>query len=502
MLSRATSLRMLRLSECQLTDDTMRDVIASGLRFSPRLTHLDVSSNKLDTEIGVLLSQALLKPALEWVQSENQAEYARESAGPLHLFFLDLSRNLFATPVAVGFSAVLSSYPFLGYLDLSTNGIDDDGVTAIASALETNQTLVELHLAENRFTSVGGKALSQSLRVNQTLTTLNISKNNLGDDTACEIADALQRNTVLTVLLIASAWLSDQGGIRLAQASRYCPSLLTLDMSDNFFTEDAGTAMESLFAENLTILKINVSGTQINHFSFHALSEICERNAAMLKQKKQRPLRNQLIKSQYSLVELERKEAILANLVSQKNELQEEIDRLDEQIHSIKSDEHVNASMLSKQILEKRVQIKSDRVDFEEKMKKMQEDMRELDQKKTEVTSTLESQLTNIKETRAKTEERKAVLNKMTNEFETQKAKILQEIHEINSAADELLQLSQDPDALAAMDELPEFLAFAEEKPARQPVPQPESEQKGKVSKTAPKTVPKTAPKKKASKKK
>jgi Ran GTPase-activating protein (RanGAP) involved in mRNA processing and transport len=311
MLSRSTSLRMLRLSDCQLSVDTMHEVIASGLRFSAKLTHLDMSCNRLDIDNGVLLSQALLKPVLEWVQRENEADYAHEGENPLHLFLPRLEPQ----PVAVGFAAVLSSYPFLGYLDLSNNTIDD-GVTAIASALETNQTIVELHLAENRFTSVGGKALSQSLRVNQTLPTLNISRNNLGDDTACEIADALQRNTVLTVLLIASAWLSDQGGIRLAKASRYCPSLITLDMSDNFFTEDAGTAMENLFGENLTILKSDVSGTQINHFSFHAINNICARNAEIFQQKKQRPLRNQLIKSQYSLVEFERKEAILANLVN------------------------------------------------------------------------------------------------------------------------------------------------------------------------------------------
>jgi chromosome segregation ATPase len=114
---------------------------------------------------------------------------------------------------------------------------------------------------------------------------------------------------------------------------------------------------------------------------------------------------------------------------------------LDEQIHSIKLNEQVNASMLSKQILEKQVQIKSDRVDFEEKMKKMQKDLLELNRKKMELTSTLESQLANIKETRTKMDERKVVLSRMTEEFETQKAKILKEIQEIDSAAAELSQL-------------------------------------------------------------
>jgi hypothetical protein len=121
----------------------------------------------------------------------------------------------------------------------------------------------------------------------------------------------------------------------------------------------------------------------------------------------------------------------------------------------------------------------------------MQEDLLELDRKKTELTSTLESQLANIKKTRTKTDERKVVLSRMTEEFETQKAKIFKEIQEIHSAAAEL---SQNPDKHAAMDQLPELLEFEEEKSGGWPVPQPKPEQKA--------TLPKPPTKKKPSRKK
>jgi hypothetical protein len=486
MLSKSSCLKMLRFSNCVITQKMMLQVIDFGLKFAPTLTRLDVSQNALPTPIGVRLSEYLLEPIQEYVQGpdpESPPEIGETGLTP-HLFAIDISDNLMATPVAIGFARVLTTYPYLGYLDLSFNQIDDEGVIALATALATNQTVVELHLASNRFTSQGGKALAQALRVNEILTTLNISKNKLGDETACELAEALPQNLALTCLFISSALLSNQGGIRLAQASSQCPTLLTLDMSDNFFTEDAGSAMEKLFGENPTILKIDVSGTQINHFSFHALNEICARNAAMLKAKEQKPLRNQLVKSQYSVVELQRKEAILAHLVNQKNELQDEIDRLDEQIHTLKTDEEVNASMLAKQIQEKELQMKNDRVDFEEKMRKLEEDLKDFEQKKAEVTAALESQLASIKDTRAKTEEKKDILQKLTEEFEAEKAARMKEIDEINAAADALLKLSQDPEALAALEQLPEFLVFEEDKPTEAVAEPPPDDGKKKKKKS------------------
>lgn len=239
-------------------------------------------------------------------------------------------------------------------------------------------------------------------------------------------------------------------------------------MSDNFFTEDAGSAMEKLFRDNPTILKIDVNGTQINHFSFHALNEICARNAAMLKQKEQKPLRNQLVKSQYSVVELQRKKEILRNLIDEKNDLQNQIDELNQKIMNLKSDEEVNASMLTKQIQEREQQMTNEKVDFEEKMNKLQESLKEFEEKKEEISKTLESQLKSIEETQAKIKEKNEILQKMTEEFEAKKAEKLKEIEMINNAADELLKLSQDPEALAAMEQLPEFIEFEEDKAAEE----------------------------------
>ncbi|KAK8866656.1 hypothetical protein M9Y10_009622 [Tritrichomonas musculus] len=473
MLSKCDSLQMLRMSNCEITSPMMLQVIENGLCYNCTLLRLDISNNNLNTAVGVRLAQYLLEKtkALDISPDEENPDQEAETIttdNEPHLFYLDASKNQFTVQVASAFSKTLLVYSNLGYLDLSYNDLGDDGAMQLAQSLRINQTLVELHLSSTKLTSTGGISIAESLKENQTLTTLNLSKNKLGDATAYSIAEMLTVNKTLATLMISSAMLSNDGGIQIAQASPLCPSLTSIDMSDNFFTEDAGSAMEKLFRDNPTILKIDVNGTQINHFSFHALNEICARNAAMLKQKEQKPLRNQLVKSQYSVVELQRKKEILRNLIDEKNDLQNQIDELNQKIMNLKSDEEVNASMLTKQIQEREQQMTNEKVDFEEKMNKLQESLKEFEEKKEEISKTLESQLKSIEETQAKIKEKNEILQKMTEEFEAKKAEKLKEIEMINNAADELLKLSQDPEALAAMEQLPEFIEFEEDKAAEE----------------------------------
>ena len=490
MLARSDSLLVLSLANCEIASPVMMEVIDSGLCFNCTLRRLDVSGNGLSPAVGVRFAEYLLEQTNAIVVPEDaedpdEDEEVVVTEDIAHIFYLDLSRNMFNSKVAESFGNTLLTYPHLGYLDLSYNDLGDEGAIALAKALEENQTLVEIHLSSAKITAEGGIALAEALKLNQTLTTLNISKNKLGDETAYALADAFAQNSSLTTLVIASAMLSNDGGVKLAEASSKCPSLVSLDMSDNFFTESAGPAFEKLFRENPTILKIDVSGTQINHFAYHALNQICLRNANMLKQREQKPLRNQLVQSQYSVCELQRKEKILASLVEEKNGLQDQIDKLDEEIKALKQDEEINANLLTKQIQEKQQQMVNDKTDFEEKMKKLQDDMKVFEEKKAEITATLQSQLLSIQETRAKSDEKKAELAKLTEEFETDKARRLQEIQEINAAADELLRLAQDPEALAALEQPPEFLVFEDDQkeevePEVEPSPSKRSRRKKK----------------------
>jgi len=468
ILARSNSLMHLSLSNCEINSNSMLEIIDKGLCYNSSLRRLDISKNNLSQDVGSRLVNYFLNHTKKIVPlpdaDDPETEFDTKSTNrPPRLFYLDASWNCFSPLAEAEFSTVLSQSQYLGYLDLSGNGLGDDGTKKLSNALAHNETLVELHLSSNNITSIGGIAIAEALKVNCVLTTLNISKNKLGDETAKAIADALSNNSSISALNISSSMLSNDGGIQIAKASQKCPTLVSLDMSDNFFTEDAGTAMEKTFRENISILKINVSGTQINHFSFHALNEICSRNAAMLKQKEQKPLRNQFIKSQYAVVELQRKEAILQQLINQKNDLQSQIDSINDIIRTHKGDEETASSLLTKQIQEKELQMVTEQVEFKGKKQKLDEELKMYEDKKLEVMNALEAQLKTNQEIRTKIDERKAVLQSMTEEFETIKANKLKEIEALTKAADELMELSKNSEALAQLEELPKFISFGEE---------------------------------------
>jgi chromosome segregation ATPase len=163
--------------------------------------------------------------------------------------------------------------------------------------------------------------------------------------------------------------------------------------------------------------------------------------------------------------------------------LQDQIDELERQIEVIKSDDEVNVSNLGKQVQEKELQMKNDRSDFEEKMRKLEDELKLMAQEKSEIESTVESQLTSIKETRAKADEKREQLKKLSDDWEVEKAAKMKEIREINAAADDLLRLAQDLEALEALEQPPEFLMFPGDViPEEEPVVQVQ-EPKGKKGK-------------------
>jgi chromosome segregation ATPase len=203
----------------------------------------------------------------------------------------------------------------------------------------------------------------------------------------------------------------------------------------------------------------------------------------MVKEKEQKPLRAELVRSQLELGELERKNKVLETLREQTARLEEEISKLNEEIDTIKTEREQAESNLQRQIQEKEVQMKNDNEDYTEKVKKLTEDLENKKQKCAEIAQILESQLVSIKETRAKTEVVRSELEKLNEEHEAEKEIHLKEIEEVNRAADELLKLAQDPEAIKALEQMPEFLIFPEDVVEEVQEDGPPSRKKGKKKK-------------------
>ena len=480
LLSRSKSLRFLAAANCNLDQDLALNIIKEGFMYNSTLQRLDLSSNYLGTQFGLDFADYLMSPTKRYVKfadpkdkkSKDEIETTNEYS---HLFYLDLSSNFFTPDVSFKYADVISKTKYLGYLDLSDNNVGDDGAIAIANALEKNQTMVELHLSNCMITQTGGIALTKILDKNEILTTLNLSRNKLGDETADILSYVLPKNKAITTLNLSTGMITDKGGMSIAEASKFCPTLKNLDMGDNFFTEEVGSKLEKIFKENHYILKINVMGTQVNHFTLHALNEICERNAATLKKKKKQPIRNTYLQMQYIAAELERKENILENLIKYNSRMRREISDIDDETMKLVEKEIASSGEIERQIVEKEQNLKQTTDEHLKMMEELEAKQKELSAEHEKLQSMLRGNEIQEKEVREELAKETEIFNKKKAEYDEQLNKMTAEVDALEEATLQLETLLQSPEELAKMRTLPEFLNFKDSKPHEKRVKRKES---------------------------
>jgi len=439
----------LAINRCGFDNERFLSFISDGLKNNSTLKRLSISGNNLQPDVGVKIAEYLNEPVM------NTSEHAYP-----RLFYIDMSNNCFNSEVAVLLSSALSTHHCLGYLDLSMNIIEDEGALAIANSLSTNTSLVELHLSDCKLSQKSGVMIAKALLTNCTLISVNLSKNKLGDETALAFSETLKKNSSMTNLNLASISMTSNGGIQLSMAADFCESLVSIDMSDNFFSEETGRIMEKIYKKNKNILKINVSGTQINHFSYQALNEICARNMAIIKKEEKRPLRSKFLKLKFIKTELDIKNRILRELSDKTRQLQLQIDEINSEIRVNQNDEDSTKNILTKNIVEREQFIELEKHEFKEKKQKLETMLSEQKAKKESLKSLLESQQRSTADTRIKIEEKKAILQKTIDDFEHERQLRNKEIEVLSKAADELFELSNNPEELSRFDELPQFITI------------------------------------------
>ncbi|XP_054444117.1 NACHT, LRR and PYD domains-containing protein 5 [Pteronotus mesoamericanus] len=211
------ALQKLILGSCGLTAATCRD-LASVLRCNQRLTHLDLSGNRLGTE-GV----AALCRALKLVTCALQRLILREC---------DLDTT------GCGFLALgLMSNRHLTHLSLSANPLGDDGVNLLCEVLaETSCHLQDLELMKCHLTATCCKNLCAVITRSRHLRSLDLAANALGDAGVAALCEGLkQRTTCLRRLgLEACKLTSDCCGV-LASALICNQNLSSLNLMRNHF---------------------------------------------------------------------------------------------------------------------------------------------------------------------------------------------------------------------------------------------------------------------------
>ena len=135
--------------------------------------------------------------------------------------------------------------------------------TALGRVLRTNTRLCHVYLVDCRLDFDTIKPLAHSLCFCPTLTTLDLSENNRIRDDGCEqVATALHHNTSLTTLLLHWAGISSTGATSIAGALRVNTTLQVLGLDHNMDIGSEGVAqLADGLHSNKSLQELHLRGT-------------------------------------------------------------------------------------------------------------------------------------------------------------------------------------------------------------------------------------------------
>jgi Ran GTPase-activating protein (RanGAP) involved in mRNA processing and transport len=206
-----TSIKVLDISENNLSDMESARLLRDIIRYNKTITTLDLSGNNFGETVGAV------------------------------------------DCIAEG----LGSNSTLLKIDLSSCRLRDAGVSTLAQTLGSrNTTLQKLTLGGNMITSAGVGVLVETMEQHNShhITDLDIQSNPIGNEGASLLARSLGNNALpnLTSLSLCDCCIRDDGFIALASALEQNTSLLHLDSRNYGFSERAFLAL----AESLPEIKV------------------------------------------------------------------------------------------------------------------------------------------------------------------------------------------------------------------------------------------------------
>jgi len=178
---------------------------------------------------------------------------------------LSIGGNSEASPDGIiGISQALLQNSTLQCLTLSSIPLNVCEVsTALGRVLRTHSRLSHVYLVDCRLDFDTIKPLAHSLCFCPTLMTLDLSENNRIRDDGCEqVATALHRNTSLTTLLLHWAGISSTGATSIAGALRVNTTLQVLGLDHNMDIGSEGVAqLADGLHSNKSLQELHLRGT-------------------------------------------------------------------------------------------------------------------------------------------------------------------------------------------------------------------------------------------------
>ncbi|CAG8732576.1 11940_t:CDS:2, partial [Gigaspora rosea] len=218
------------------------------------LTKLDLSYNKLNTEVGKALENALKTNAVT------------ES--------LNLSHNHINLEMGKKLVGAFEANTTLAHLNLESTEIDPKVVVDLANVLKNDKHLIDLNLSHNKLSREAGEALAKTLEINNTLKILNLCNNNIDTHVGKAIAIALKNNKALVDLDLSYNKNFDTKVIKiLSESLEYNSNNLEhLNLSFINLEFQAGIFLAKSLEKNHTLKKLNLSSTNIGSVSVEHLN--------------------------------------------------------------------------------------------------------------------------------------------------------------------------------------------------------------------------------------
>eukprot|EP01063_Lacrimia_lanifica_P008851 TRINITY_DN1591_c0_g1_i1.p1 TRINITY_DN1591_c0_g1~~TRINITY_DN1591_c0_g1_i1.p1 ORF type:complete len:383 (+),score=194.60 TRINITY_DN1591_c0_g1_i1:83-1231(+) len=173
---------------------------------------------------------------------------------------LSLVDNYISSKGAVHAADFIAANTPLRELYLDYNKLGNDGANCIAEALKMNTKLVTLGINDNGIECDGCIGLGALFASNKgKLRRLDLSVNDIKAPGAKHLADGLAHNTTLNYVdLGANKDFSDRGAVEFTKCFRTNKTLVHIDLTNCFMTNEATDAMVANIKDNTTLLEMTM----------------------------------------------------------------------------------------------------------------------------------------------------------------------------------------------------------------------------------------------------
>ena len=435
------ALRSLAIGDNGFTLKEEDVVTVQGLLMNERIRYLDFRNNNLIDPVG--------------------PNFLSQLGRMTNLMYLDLRGCQLSAAAGKALAEMLAAPNKIIVLNVADNELGDEGIDALLDVLIYSDQVTEFNFAGNRVTEVSATIIGDYIKRNPVIYQLNMSRNPLGDRGAMAIADGIPENDSIVILDISSCRIADVGAVAIAQSLERNVTLKYLKMRDNFLSRECGYRIVEFARHNEHIFNLDVTSSQINHFVVKAIRDLCQRNVQIQKEVFLQPLKKELVQLSIQRTKMPEAEMRLQTLEGEREQMEQEVLRTEEDIESTQANADANLRLLRKQIQSTKDAIVEEHKAIEKIGVDQEKMVKEYDNKHNEIIADTEKEKVLLESIEKETKNVEATLEVDTETSEKQISEMKSQLEQLRALIKETKEISLDQEKLREY-EAPQLPVFME----------------------------------------